>query len=76
MPAFGRVGGITAPIIIGFAYANIGFAGVFVLTTVVLLVGVLAVLVFGLATAGRTLEEISELGLARPEVGFTKEKLS
>jgi putative MFS transporter len=73
--AFGRVGGIAAPIIIGFAYANIGFAGVFVLTTVVLFVGVLSVLVFGLATAGRTLEEINEVGVARPTVGVTEDKV-
>lgn len=57
--AFGRVGGILAPIIIGFAYGSIGFAGVFVLTTAVLALGVVAVLVFGLATAGKTLEEIA-----------------
>jgi len=57
--AFGRVGGILAPILIGVAYASIGFAGVFVMTTVVLGLGVLAVLLFGLATAGKTLEEIA-----------------
>jgi MFS transporter, putative metabolite:H+ symporter len=62
--AFGRVGGILAPIAIGVAYGSIGFGGVFVMTTVVLAAGVVAVIVFGLATASRTLEDISaeELG--------------
>lgn len=62
--AFGRVGGILAPIAIGLAYGSIGFGGVFVMTTAVLAAGVLAVIVFGLATASRTLEDIQaeELG--------------
>ena len=62
--AFGRVGGILAPIAIGLAYGSIGFGGVFVMTTAVLAAGVVAVVVFGLATASRTLEDISagELG--------------
>jgi len=62
--AFGRVGGILAPIAIGLAYGSIGFEGVFVMTTAVLAAGVLAVIVFGLSTKGRTLEDISaeELG--------------
>lgn len=68
--AFGRIGGIAAPIIIGIAYASIGFAGVFALTTAVLGVGVLAVLIFGLATAKRTLEEIAgEVTQASSAVG-------
>jgi len=62
--AFGRVGGILAPIAIGVTYGTIGFGGVFVMTTVVLAAGVVAVVVFGLSTASRTLEDISaeELG--------------
>jgi MFS transporter, putative metabolite:H+ symporter len=62
--AFGRVGGILAPIAIGVAYGSIGFGGVFVMTTAVLGAGVVTVIVFGLATASRTLEDISaeELG--------------
>ena len=58
--AFGRIGSITAPAIIGFFAAALGFAGVFTMTTVVLLVGVAVVLVFGLATAGQSLEELTE----------------
>jgi len=46
--AFGRVGSI------------LGFGGVFGLTTAVLSVGVICVLVFGLSTAGRSLEELTE----------------
>jgi len=60
--AFGRVGSITAPAIIGFFAAALGFAGVFTMTTAVLAVGVVAVLVFGLSTAGRSLEELTEPG--------------
>jgi putative MFS transporter len=61
--SFGRIGGITAPLVIGSAYPVIGFAGVFLLTTAALLLGALAVVVFGDSTKRRTLEEISE-GLA------------
>jgi MFS transporter, putative metabolite:H+ symporter len=62
--AFGRVSGILAPIVIGLAYSSIGFGGVFVRTTAFLAAGVLAVVIFGLSTKGRTLEDISaeELG--------------
>ena len=58
--AFGRVGGIPAPIAIGLAYGSTGFGGVFVMT-----MAVLAVVVFGLSTASRTLQDISaeELGV-------------
>lgn len=58
--AFGRVGSILAPTIIGFTAAGLGFAGVFGMTTAVLVIGVLAVMVFGLATAGRSLEALTE----------------
>jgi MFS transporter, putative metabolite:H+ symporter len=58
--AFGRVGSILAPTIIGLSAASLGFGGVFGLTTAVLSVGVICVLVFGLSTAGRSLEELTE----------------
>jgi putative MFS transporter len=58
--AFGRIGSIAAPAIIGFFAAALGFAGVFTMTTIVLAVGVVTVLVFGLHTAGRPLEELTE----------------
>jgi MFS transporter, putative metabolite:H+ symporter len=58
--AFGRIGSITAPAIIGFFATALGFAGVFTMTTIVLGVGVITVLVFGLNTAGRALEELTE----------------
>ncbi|MFI6789626.1 MFS transporter [Nonomuraea sp. NPDC050383] len=60
--AFGRVGSILAPTIIGLSAASLGFAGVFGLTTAVLVVGVVCVVVFGLATAGRSLEDLTERG--------------
>ncbi|MEV0614234.1 MFS transporter [Nonomuraea sp. NPDC050404] len=58
--AFGRIGSILAPTIIGVSAASLGFAGVFGLTTAVLVIGVVCVVVFGLATAGRSLEELTE----------------
>ncbi|TDD25704.1 MFS transporter [Nonomuraea diastatica] len=58
--AFGRVGSILAPTIIGLSAATLGFGGVFGLTTAVLAVGVICVVVFGLSTAGRSLEELTE----------------
>lgn len=70
--AFGRIGSITAPTVIGFFAVALGFAGVFTMTTAVLAVGVFAVLVFGLSTAGRSLEELNESGGAEDRlVGTT-----
>lgn len=60
--AFGRVGSIIAPSVIGLSAASLGFAGVFGMTTAVLAVGVVCVLVFGLSTAGRSLEDLTETG--------------
>ncbi|MER7013744.1 MFS transporter [Saccharopolyspora sp. NPDC000359] len=60
--AFGRFGSIIAPSVIGVFAASLGFAGVFGITTAVLAVGVLCTLVFGLATAGRSLEDLTESG--------------
>jgi putative MFS transporter len=57
--AFGRLGGLSAPIVVGYAYPRLGFGGVFVTTTVVLVTGALAVAVLGIATAGKSLEQIT-----------------
>lgn len=57
--SFGRIGGLSAPLIIGFTYAQIGFIGVFTITTIVLLIGALGVAVLGMSTAGKSLEQIS-----------------
>jgi len=65
--SFGRIGGISAPIIIGATYPVIGFAGVFLMTTGALLLGAVAIVIFGDSTKGRTLEEISEHTVARPK---------
>jgi putative MFS transporter len=63
--AFGRIGGLSAPIFIGYAYPHIGFAGVFVTTTIVLISGALTVAVLGIATAGKSLEQIAAEERAR-----------
>jgi len=57
--AIGRIGGITAPILVGFIHPTLGFAGVFGMTTGVLLLGSAAVLIFGVPTRGRSLEDIA-----------------
>jgi putative MFS transporter len=57
--AFGRIGGILAPIVIGFTFTRIGFAGVFTITTAVLIAGALTVGLIGIRTTGRTLEQIT-----------------
>ena len=68
--AVGRIGGIAAPLVIGFTFGIIGFGGVFSLTTAVLAAAALAVLVVGVSTAGKTLEQITaeELGPAAARV--------
>ena len=65
--SFGRIGGLSAPIVIGYTFARIGFSGVFTITTVVLLIGALAVALLGIGTAGKSLEQITaeEVGQAR-----------
>ncbi|MGA2236716.1 MAG: MFS transporter [Terriglobales bacterium] len=57
--SFGRIGGILAPIVIGSTFAQIGFRGVFTITTAVLLLGALVVGWMGISTTGKTLEQIS-----------------
>ncbi|MNT56685.1 putative niacin/nicotinamide transporter NaiP [compost metagenome] len=56
--AIGRIGGIAAPILVGAVYPIGGFAGVFGMTTVILFIGALSVLVLGIPTKNRSLEEI------------------
>lgn len=58
--AVGRIGSILAPTIIGISAASLGFGGVFGLTTAVLAVGVLTVVIFGVKTSGRSLEDIQD----------------
>ncbi|ALM83078.1 MFS transporter [Bordetella sp. N] len=57
--SFARLGAIASPTIVGAIYPALGFAGVFGMTTLVLLTGALAVLFFGINTTGRTLEDIA-----------------
>lgn len=58
--AFGRIGGISAPIVIGVLYASLGFGGVFAMVTGALAAGAVVVVLFGVSTNGRTLEELTE----------------
>ncbi len=57
--AFGRIGSITAPLIIGLTAASWGFVGVFGLTTAILAVGVITTVIFAVPTRGRSLEDIT-----------------
>jgi MFS transporter, putative metabolite:H+ symporter len=67
--SFGRIGSVSAPILVGFIYPKFGFGGVFGMTTLVLLLGATVVLAFGIRTKGRSLEEIeaAERGVRRGE---------
>jgi putative MFS transporter len=56
--AIGRIGGIIAPIVIGFSYSTVGFGGVFTMLLILLLIGSAVVAVFGQRTTGRSLESI------------------
>jgi MFS transporter, putative metabolite:H+ symporter len=57
--SIGRIGAIVSPVAVGWLYPRLGFAGVFGATTLVLLAGAVAVMVMGISTRGRSLEEIS-----------------
>ncbi|WP_420964641.1 MFS transporter [Bradyrhizobium sp. B120] len=57
--AIGRIGAIIAPILVGYLYPNFGFAGVFGVTTTVLLIGAVTVVLMGVPTRGRSLEDIA-----------------
>ncbi|WLA86604.1 MFS transporter [Bradyrhizobium elkanii] len=57
--AIGRIGAIVAPILVGYLYPNFGFAGVFGVTTSVLVIGALTVVLMGVPTRGRSLEDIA-----------------
>ncbi|MGY3237818.1 putative MFS transporter [Bradyrhizobium sp. USDA 4448] len=57
--AIGRIGAIVSPILVGYLYPNFGFAGVFGVTTTVLLLGAVTVVLMGVPTRGRSLEEIA-----------------
>ncbi len=57
--SIGRLGAISSPIVVGWLYPHLGFAGVFGTTTFVLLVGATAVLTMGISTRNRSLEAIT-----------------
>lgn len=57
--SFARLGAIASPTIVGAIYPMLGFAGVFGMTTLVLLTGAVVVLLFGVNTQNRTLEDIA-----------------
>ena len=56
--ACGRVGAISGPIIVGYIIGSVGDAGVFTLGAASFALAALAVLILGIETRGRTLEEI------------------
>jgi MFS transporter, putative metabolite:H+ symporter len=62
--AVGRVGALSAPIVIGTSYSAIGFDGVFALLTCACVAGAVGVMFFGVSTQDKTLEQIErdELG--------------
>ncbi|MDE8559384.1 MFS transporter [Pantoea vagans] len=56
--AFGRMGSILAPSIIGYFTTSMGFSGVFTMTSCVLCAGIVILLTFGVRTKGSSLEDI------------------
>ncbi|APR37215.1 MFS transporter [Paraburkholderia sp. SOS3] len=62
--SFGRIGSVSAPILVGFVYPAFGFAGVFGMTTAVLVVGAAIVFFLGIETRNRSLEDIEKHELA------------
>jgi putative MFS transporter len=63
--AIGRVGGVIAPLLIGFSYSSVGFGGVFGMLLVLLVLGAVVVAVFGQRTTGRSLERIGQDTIGR-----------
>jgi putative MFS transporter len=64
--SFGRIGSVSAPILVGLVYPVLGFLGVFAMTTTVLLVGACVVFFLGIETRNRSLEDIEEGGASQP----------
>jgi putative MFS transporter len=58
--SFGRLGSVSAPILVGFVYPIAGFTGVFGMTTTILAIGAGVVIFFGIETRNRSLEDISQ----------------
>lgn len=56
--AFGRVGAISGPIVVGYIIGGIGDVGVFSLGAASFAAAALIVLAIGIETRGRTVEEI------------------
>ena len=56
--SFGRIGSVSAPILVGLVYPALGFLGVFAMTTTVLLIGACVVFFLGIETRNRSLEDI------------------
>jgi putative MFS transporter len=54
----GNVGGLVAPVVIGFTFGAIGFGGVFAMMAALLAVGAVAIRVLGPRVTGKTLEQV------------------
>lgn len=63
--SFGRIGSVSAPILVGLVYPAFGFFGVFAMTTTVLLAGACVVFFLGIETRNRSLEDIEASGSAQ-----------
>jgi MFS transporter, putative metabolite:H+ symporter len=72
--SFGRIGSVSAPILVGLIYPLFGFLGVFAMTTTVLVIGACVVFFLGIETRNRSLEDIeaSELEPAHDASGQLK----
>jgi MFS transporter, putative metabolite:H+ symporter len=76
--AFGRVGAITGPIVVGYIIGTVGDTGVFTLGAASFVAAALIVLALGMETRGRTLEEIcraEELSVAAARGGACRNRI-
>ena len=65
----GRIGSISAPLLVGVAIGSVGFFGIFATMTAMLLVAVAVTLAWGPRTAGRGLEDIAAEGVVDAGAG-------
>jgi putative MFS transporter len=54
----GNVGGLAAPVAIGFAFSTVGFGGVFLVMALLLAVGAVVIRTLGPRVTGKTLEQV------------------
>ncbi|MCH6264482.1 MFS transporter [Neobacillus citreus] len=70
--AFGRIGGLLAPIYIGYMYPIFGFIGVFLMTTGVLLIGMVSTFILGTETKAKMLDDLNDDNVDKDDSDLNK----